>query len=93
MLVNDNDLDLLINMFTLKTGEFNQSVAKMRRESNRRNGWLIIWSLIVVRLLSFVESDDDNVKHVPFLANLKAAIRCGCKYPQPRLIHIGIIIF
>nr|CAH0101867.1 unnamed protein product [Daphnia galeata] len=88
MLVNDNDLDLLINMFTLKTGEFNQSVAKMRRESNRRNGWPIIWLLIVVRLLSFVESDDDNVKHVPFLANLKAAIRCGCKYPQPRLIHI-----
>ena len=56
-----------------------------------RNRWPIIVGLFI-QLLTIVESinvTESNGKHVPFLANLKASVKCSCKHPQPRLIHIG----
>lgn len=64
----------------------------MRRES-RRNCWSII-SLIVYFLMITVECvnvTQSNGKLIPFLDNLKASMKCACKHPQPRLIHIGKI--
>jgi hypothetical protein len=59
---------------------------------SRRNCWSILAILLLHHLLTYSESvnvTDQRIKHVPFLTNLKASVKCACRHPQPRFIHIG----
>ncbi|XP_046448376.1 uncharacterized protein LOC124197120 [Daphnia pulex] len=58
---------------------------------SRRNCWSILAILLLHHLLTYSESvnvTDQRIKHVPFLTNLKASVKCACRHPQPRFIHI-----
>lgn len=45
--------------------------------------------LLILYLTACVADCKSIRKQVAFLTNLKTSVRCACKHPQPRLIHIG----
>lgn len=56
-----------------------------------QHGLSLVVASIILLLVITVHSQDNN-QVIPFNKNLRTALQCGCRLPQPRLVHLGIKI-